>query len=87
MRQRWISGALVAVLAAGVAACDDSKAQDPPAVVDTKCATCAEGKSGEAVWCEDCNAGYVRGKKTTCKGCFAAKQGGPACEVCAAKDR
>jgi hypothetical protein len=49
------------------------------APAETECAACAKGKAGESVWCEDCNAGYVEGVKTGCKGCYQAKLGGPAC--------
>ena len=52
----------------------------------TACPACAKGKAGEAVWCDSCKVGYVDGKKIACKGCFVAKTGGPACEVCAAKN-
>ena len=45
----------------------------------------AQGKAGEAVWCDACNVGYVDGTKTKCKGCFTAKTGGTPCEACAAK--
>lgn len=46
------------------------------------CAACELGKSGEATWCEACGVGYVDGEKTKCKGCFAAKTGGPECASC-----
>ena len=50
------------------------------------CAACAKGKGGESVWCDACNAGYMDGKKTQCKGCYTAKaEGGEPCEACAAK--
>ena len=51
----------------------------------TECAACAKGAKGESVWCDACAQGFVAGEKVTCKGCYAAKTGGPACATCAAK--
>jgi len=52
----------------------------------TGCKDCFAGKTGTDVFCESCKAGYMDGEKVTkCKSCFDAKQGGPACEACAAK--
>ena len=45
----------------------------------TKCKSCFKGKSGEAIWCEHCGAGYVNGDKIKCKGCFNAQNGGAPC--------
>lgn len=46
------------------------------------CPMCAKGMAGESVWCDHCNAGFVHGEKVACKGCFAAKTGGPPCPKC-----
>ena len=43
---------------------------------------CPKGKAGEAVWCGDCNVGYVNSQKMKCEGCFTANTGGAACEGC-----
>ena len=60
---------------------------DPAGAGTTEMACiCAEGKAGGTIWCPDCDVGYVKGEKTTCKGCFTAKNGGPACESCADAD-
>ena len=48
-----------------------------------KACVCAKGKAGETVWCDGCSAGYVKGTKTKCKGCFTAKSGGEPCKDCA----
>lgn len=49
------------------------------------CEACAKGQAGESVWCDHCGAGFVGGQKVTCKGCYVAKTGGPACPKCAGK--
>ncbi|MDP6923232.1 MAG: hypothetical protein R2568_09965 [Candidatus Scalindua sp.] len=48
------------------------------------CAACEKGKSGEAVWCDSCGAGYVKGEKVKCKHCFEGMSGekGVWCESC-----
>lgn len=51
------------------------------------CTACAAGKEGKTVWCDGCSKGFVDGKSTGCAACFKAKQGGPACEACAAKKK
>ena len=67
----------------------ETTAQDPPAMADSPekvaCATCAKGKAGENLWCDDCNAGYVGGEKTGCQSCFEGKTGESVwCEGCGA---
>ena len=49
------------------------------------CAACDKGKAGEAVWCDSCIAGFVNGKKITCKGCFDSKTKGTVCKICQKK--
>ncbi len=49
------------------------------------CTACDKGKAGEAIWCDTCNAGYVNGKKITCKGCFDSKTKGTVCKICQKK--
>ena len=52
------------------------------------CKACVAGKEGKAVWCDECNKGFVDGKAVKCKACFAEKTaGGPKCEKCAAKKK
>jgi len=79
--------AMAGVLAFGLAGCTAEESADTgdgdEVVVEeevVECAECAKGKAGEAVFCEECSKGYVDGAEATeCKGCFAAKTGGPAC--------
>ena len=54
-------------------------------MTDAGC-VCSVGMAGGTVWCPHCSVGYVKGEKTGCESCFAAKNGGPACEACASKD-
>ncbi len=49
------------------------------------CTACDKGKAGEAVWCDSCNAGFIDGKKITCKGCFDSKTKGTVCKTCQKK--
>lgn len=69
---------LGALLLAGCASEGSATVKEAPA----GCAACELGKSGETTWCDACGVGFVDGKKTKCKGCFAAKTGGPECESC-----
>jgi len=74
----------VALIMAGVLAVSTFGCQTTK-TAHSGCAGCAVGKAGEDVWCDACNAGYVDGKKTKCKGCYTAKTGGEPCEACSAK--
>ena len=65
--------------------CPSSAKAEESAHVE-QCPACAKGAQGEAVWCEKCAQGFVGGEKVACKGCYAAKTGGPPCEACAAKN-
>ena len=85
------SVALVGCLALGMAACAGTSGEKHGHAMheagdhDGKmaCEMCAKGKAGETVWCAKCAKGFVGGESTKCEGCYAAKQGGPACEACA----
>lgn len=50
-----------------------------------QCAGCEKMKASGQGWCDHCNKGMVAGKPVSCKGCYVAKTGGPACPSCAAK--
>ena len=65
--------------------CATTTTEATPAAVAEKpaCESCAKGKSGEAVWCDHCGAGYVEGKKIKCEGCWKAKAEGTECTSCA----
>lgn len=83
MRNSLFACLAVALLALPLAGCGDDATKGAEAAC-----SCDKGKAGETVWCEACNAGYVKGEKTKCEACFKAKTGdGPACEACAAKDK
>ena len=78
--------AICALTFAGCATTGTSRDQAPTAAADaTECASCAKGKSGEAVWCDHCGVGYVEGAKVGCAGCFKSKteEGATPCEGCA----
>lgn len=86
MRRMLFAAAVLGLLSFGLAGCENTESgTHTSANTATGCATCAKGKAGEAVWCEGCDAGYVSGTKTKCKGCYTAKTGGPACAACEAK--
>jgi hypothetical protein len=82
---------LVAVTLGGCGKSEEKATETPGAgpaggpemkmTTDAAC-ICEEGKKGGTVWCPGCDVGYVKGEKTACKNCFAAAQGGPACETC-----
>ncbi len=38
-------------------------------------------------WCDHCNAGFVDGKKVSCKKCVRAVTGGAACDACTPKKK
>ncbi len=92
MRRGWISMVLVGALSLGLAACSaettdsdgDGGGDTPAEPAETACETCAKGKAGDAIWCENCTKGYVDGAETACKDCVA-KNG--MCDACAAKDK
>jgi len=46
------------------------------------CETCGRGLPDEIFWCDSCNAGFIKGKKTSCKGCVEAAKSGGTCPVC-----
>ncbi|MBT6229597.1 MAG: hypothetical protein HOI47_23380 [Candidatus Scalindua sp.] len=48
------------------------------------CSACDMGQSGGTVWCDSCNAGFVKGKKVKCKHCFEGMSGEKSgwCESC-----
>jgi hypothetical protein len=95
MRALLLTGVAVSLVLVGVVGCETTGTSGVTSVVDkaapsnapakTACAACQQGKSGKTVWCAKCDVGYVDGKKTACKGCFAQKTGGPACPVCSKK--
>jgi hypothetical protein len=74
-----------AIVGCGESSTEKTSSPDSPAKSADACATCEKGKTGESVWCDSCKAGYVKGEKVTCQGCFTAKSGGPACPTCSAK--
>jgi len=84
---------LLAVTLGGCGKCEEKATETPsakpsgtPAMETTAAAcVCEAGKKGGTVWCPGCDVGYVKGEKTACKNCFAAAQGGPACETCSEK--
>ncbi len=39
------------------------------------CTACEKGQAGETIWCDSCNAGFVKGNKVNCKSCFDGKSG------------
>ena len=39
------------------------------------CEACKKGQSGETIWCESCNTGYINGGQEKCKSCFDGKIG------------
>lgn len=87
MKKVLLTSALALVLGFGLVGCNKSATTDggAHATASGKCAACAEGKSGKAVWCDTCNKGFVNSKTTSCKSCVVAANGGPACAACAKK--
>ena len=77
--------ALVAGAALGACSCPPKTGSSTAAAPAVQCAMCERGMKGESVWCDHCGHGFVAGAKVACKGCYAAKTGGPPCEACAAK--
>lgn len=89
---RLVSFAIVGIFAFFATACGGAAPQLEAAAeaatpeTHVGCEACTKGMAGETVWCDHCNAGFVEGKKVTCKTCFDhTTAGGPACEDCAKK--
>ena len=45
------------------------------------CPMCERGMSGQNVWCDHCESGFVNSQKVTCRGCFVEKTGGHTCPM------
>ena len=86
MKSILLAVAATCLISVGLTGCKSSSGgADVTSSAAPACAACAAGKGGQTVWCEQCNAGFVEGKKTSCKACYMQAKGGPACTICAKK--
>ena len=75
--QRLLMVGLLAIFTIGCQSADSNRIASA-----SGCQPCKKGLAGGTVWCNQCNAGFVKGNKTTCKSCYLAASGGPKCKQC-----
>jgi len=75
--QRLLIAGLLAICVIGCQSAKSSKITNAGT-----CQSCTVGLAGGTIWCNQCNAGFVQGKKTICRSCYLAGVGGQKCKTC-----